>query len=351
MSTRTDLLHGQPTCSPALTDRDDRRHRLFDDPLQRESLIFLVFVPEENVGMIAYTWVNGSHEAGSMGLVFGPGNERYAQFRTEGVEVSPEADFDNWVVGPLTVRHGAAHREAHVTFEHEGVTLDYHFDATTPAFSYQDNAGGCPSWLADNRLEQSGLVHGTITIGDRVIPFDTTGHRDHSWGRRDWTAIHQYRWVNVQSGPDIAINFLDGSALDQQCTFGYVDRDGKQSPITDIAVDVSRDVEHYSYTSARFVLTDAAARTTEIVADRRGPLAVWPAGGLESHDGGGPCTINGRPGLLHVEEGWHPEFVQRRKAMMAQAFDTEEARAVLSVNRDIGSLGSAPDVQTASERR
>lgn len=350
-TTNNDLLHGQASCSPALAERDDRRHQLANDPLQRESLIFLVFVPEENVGAIAYTWVNGSHEAASMGMVFGSNNARYAQFHADGVKVSPDADFDDWNVGPLRVRHGAPHREAHVTFEHDGVALDYHFDATTPAFSYHDNTGGCPSWLADNRLEQSGLVRGSITIGDRVIPFETTGHRDHSWGRRDWTAIHQYRWVNVQSGPDIAINFLHGSALDQHYNFGYVDRDGKQSPITDIAVDIDRDVEHYSYTSARFTLTDADGRTTEILADQRGPLAVWPAGGLESHDGGGPCTVNGRPGLLHIEEGWHPEFVQRRRAMMAESFDTEESRAVLSVNRDIGSLGKAPEVKTSQDSK
>ena len=324
--------------STALTDRDDRRHKLADSPLERESLIFILFLPEHDLGVIAYTWVNGAHEAGAMGLVFGRDNERVAQFHAEGVPVSPTADFDNWQVGPLTVRHGAPHKQAHVTFEHEGVALDYHFEATTPAFTYHDNAGGCPSWLADNRLEQSGLARGTLTIGDRVIPFNTTGHRDHSWGRRDWTAIHQYRWVNVQSGSDIAINFMHGSALDQAYDFGYVDRDGKQSPITSIEVDMERDLEHFSYTAARFVLGDALGRTTEIVAKDRTALAVWPAGGLESHDAGGYCTVAGRPGLIHIEEGWHPEFVQRRKAMMAEKFDTDDAKDVLSVNRDIGSL-------------
>jgi hypothetical protein len=336
---------GRPTCSPSLTDADDRRHRLADSPLERESLIFLVFLPEEDLGVIAYTWVNGEHEAGCMGLVFGRDDQRHAQFHAEGVRVSPDADFDEWTVGPMTVRHGAPHQQAHVTFEHDGVSLDYHFEATTPAFSYHDNAGGCPRWLADNRLEQSGVVRGTLTIGDRVVPFETTGHRDHSWGNRDWTAIHQYRWVNVQSGRDIAINFMHGSALDQQYDLGYVDLDGRQGAITAIAVDVDRDIEHFSYTAARFTLEDDLGRTTVIEAGERNALAVWPAGGLESHDAGGRCTINGIPGLIHVEEGWHPEFVVRRKAMMAQDFDTAEARAALAVNRDIGSLGGVSSAQ------
>ena len=335
---------GRPACSPALTDRDDRRHRLADDPLQRESLIFILFLPEEDLGVISYTWVDGSHRAGSMGLVFGRDNERFAQFHTEGVEVSPEADFDDWTVGPLTLEHRAPHQEARIGFSHGRVSLDYTFWATTPAFSYADNTSGCPSWLADNRLEQSGLARGTITLDGREIAFDTTGHRDHSWGKRDWTAIHQYRWVNIQAGPEVSINFMHGSALDQFYEFGYVDIDGQQAAITSIDVDIDRDLEHYSYTAARFVIEDALGRTTEVQATARSALAVWPAGGLESHDGGGPCTVAGRAGLLHIEEGWHPEFVTRRKAMMVERFDSDEARAALAVNRDIGTL----DANTAA---
>lgn len=321
-----------------LTDRDDRRHTLKNTPLERESLIFILFLPDEDIGVIAYSWVDGEHRAGSMGLVFGRDNERITQFHTEGVEVSPDADFDDWSVGPISIRHGEPHKSAHVTFTHDGVELDLRFTATTPAFTYHDNPGGYPTWLADNRLEQSGLAKGHLQIGDRIIPFDTTGHRDHSWGRRDWTAIHQYRWVNVQAGSEIAINFLEGAALDRHYQLGYVDRDGKQAAITSIDIDIERDSEHYSYTAARFSLVDDLGRTTEITADRRDALAVWPAGGLQSHDAGGPCIVAGQPGRIHIEEGWRPDFVAQRKAMLAEQFDSAEARAVLSTNKGVGLL-------------
>ena len=323
--------------STKLTDLDDRRHRLDDSPIARESLIFLVFLPEENLGVIAYTWVNGESKAGSMMLVFGEENERLAQFHTEGVPVSREADFDDWTVGPLSVRHGEAHKTAHVQYEHEGVSLDYHFEATTPAFTYHDNDDGCPDFLAKNRLEQSGLVRGTLTIGDRVVPFNTTGHRDHSWGSRDWTAFHHYKWVNIQAGSDISINLMHGLALDQLYQFGYVDRDGVQAPISSIKASIDRDDETYSYTSAQFILTDKLGRTTEVTAGNRTSLAVWPAGGLESHDAAGPCTVAGLEGIIHIEEGWQPEFVARRIAR-AKSFKTEEGKKLLAVNSDVGSL-------------
>ncbi len=329
-----------PSRPHALTDRDDRRHRLDASPLARESLIFLLFLPEEELGVIAYTWVDGEGNAGSMGLVFGPDDRRYARFHVEGVDMPEDADFDDWTVGPLHVAHGVPHQDAHVTFEYEGVSLDYNFQASTPAFTYHDNRDGCPAFLADNRLEQSGTVHGTLTIGDRVVEFDTTGHRDHSWGTRDWTAFHHYKWINIQA-PGIAVNLMHGLAVDQLWQLGYVDRDGQQSPIVSIDARLERDAEHWSYTSLELTLVDELGRTTEVTGGPRTSLAVWPAGGLQSHDAAGPCVVAGVPGIVHVEEGWRPDFVAQRKAVAAAAFDTEAGRAMLSTNRAVGAAAQS----------
>ncbi|WP_214364877.1 hypothetical protein [Pseudonocardia sp. H11422] len=295
-----------------LTDADDRRHRLNPGPLARESLIFLLFLPEENLGMIAYTWVDGESVAGSMVTVFGQDDERLVHHVVQGVEMDRAADFTDWQVGPLRVRHGEPHKHAHVTFEHEGVSLDYRFEAINEAFSYHDNRDGCPGFLADDRLEQCGLVTGTLTIGDRRIEFDTTGHRDHSWGTRDWTAFHHYKWVNVQAGSDVAVNFMHGLAMDRQYELGYVHRDGEQSPVVSIEAHVERDDEYYAYTSARFVVTDEKGRVTEIETGNRTSLIVWSAGGLVSRDAASTCTVAGLPGIVHVEEGWVPDFVEHR---------------------------------------
>jgi hypothetical protein len=296
-----------------LTAADDRRHRLNPGPLSRESLIFLLFLPEENLGMIAYTWVDGEGVASSMITVFGEDDQRLVHLVTSDVPMPPDADFTDWRVGPMRVQHGEPHKDARVTFEQDGVSLDYHFEAINEAFSYHDNADGCPAFLADDRLEQCGRVRGTLTIGDRRIEFDTTGHRDHSWGIRDWTAFHHYKWVNVQSDTgDVAVNFMHGLAMDREYELGYVHRDGEQSPVVSIRANVERDDEFYAYTSARFVLTDVKGRVTEIETGNRTSLIVWPAGGLVSRDAASRCTVAGEPGLIHIEEGWVPVFVEHR---------------------------------------
>jgi hypothetical protein len=300
-----------------LTDVDDRRHRLTPGTFARESLIFTLFLPEEHLGVIAYTWVTGDSVASSMIAVFGEDDERLLFHLADGIPISPDADFTDWTVGPMTVRHGAPHQFAHVTFEHEGASLDYTFQATCAPFSYHDNADGCPTFLADDRLEQSGRVSGRLVIDGRTIDFDTTGHRDHSWGTRDWMAFHHYKWVNVQAGSDIAINFMHGLAMDRLYTLGYVHRDGELSPIAKIDARIERDDEFYAYTSAHIVLTDEKGRVTEIETGDRTSLIIWPAGGLVSRDGASRCTVAGQPGIVHIEEGWVPEFVERRIAIAA----------------------------------
>jgi hypothetical protein len=325
----------------ALTDRDDRRHSLPASSLARESLIFLLFLPEENLGCIAYTWVDGAGSAGSMALVFGEDDDQLFKFHTEGVPMPADADFDDWRVGALHVAHGAPHRDARVRFDEtdaEGrrFALDYAFEAMTPAFTYHDNPDGCPVVLADNRLEQSGRVHGVITVAGREIPFETTGHRDHSWGTRDWTAFHHYKWVNVQTPSGTAINFMHGMIIDRLYELGYVDKDGRQSPIVSIDADIERDAEYFGYVSADFTLIDADGRTTRVTGGPRTSLAVWPAGGLVSHDAAGTCEVDGEPGLMHIEEGWDPQFVTRRKAVLVGDFTTDAGQRLLAANRGVG---------------
>ena len=94
-------------------------------------------------------------------------------------------------------------------------------------------------------------------------------------------------------------------------------------------------VQTYSYTSAQVEVVDQLGRTTSVSAHERTALAVWPAGGLESHDAAGLRTVAGGPGLIHIKEGWHAEFVERRKAMLDSDFDYEAAKRALSVNRDV----------------
>ena len=51
----------------------DGRHALPDKAHARESIPYIVVLPEHGIAFFTYTWVNGNSEAGAALAVFGPG--------------------------------------------------------------------------------------------------------------------------------------------------------------------------------------------------------------------------------------------------------------------------------------
>jgi hypothetical protein len=59
--------------------------------------------------------------------------------------------------------------------------------------------------FAKAHYEQHMAVRGTVDIDGDVIEIDGLGLRDHSWGPRYWQAIHRYRWLTINFGPDFGM--------------------------------------------------------------------------------------------------------------------------------------------------
>ena len=217
----------------SLDPAHDARHRLDHTPNARESLAFVVGIAEAQVAFIAYTWVNDQSRAGAALAVFGPGVGGEPIFEAcDGIEVPREMGFDSWSVGPMTVRHGEPLVGAEIAFAGERASVSYRFSGMHDAYNYGQSPGGCPWYLADDRFEQSGWVTGTLTIGDREIPFDQTGHRDHSWGTRNWGAIQHWKWIWAQTPAGAAVHVIETIGLGERRVIGYVHKDGVTAEVT-----------------------------------------------------------------------------------------------------------------------
>ena len=59
--------------------------------------------------------------------------------------------------------------------------------------------------FAKAHYEQHMKVHGTVEVDGEVMQIDGLGLRDHSWGPRYWQAIHSYRWLTINFGPDFGM--------------------------------------------------------------------------------------------------------------------------------------------------
>src|SRR5216117_2100895 len=68
--------------------------------------------------------------------------------------------------------HGKDSETADLTFEGDGASVEYRFEATSPAYLYSCHPDGSPSFIADDRHEQAGRISGVLRFNGREIPFD-----------------------------------------------------------------------------------------------------------------------------------------------------------------------------------
>jgi hypothetical protein len=295
-----------------LEPKDDFRHPLPDRPHARESLFYNLLLPGEGLLVMFYTWVDGQDRAGHLFAVAGEDNERLAFSATDGVPAGGR-DFSDWEVDGLRVRHTDALKTAELSFDAGDVSYRATFEALHAPFSYHDNDDGCPDFLADDRFEQSGRVTGSLTIGDRTVSFDTTAHRDHSWGTRDWDTIQDWKWISAQAQDGVTFNAMLLHARGENWNCGYISRDGKLSAIVDVRVKADYDANWWQ-TGGEIILRDADGGVTTVSAARFALFRFEAGERIVMHEAGCTGTIDGVPALIHLEAGWERSYAALQAA-------------------------------------
>lgn len=302
----------------AIAPHHDGRHTLPDLPTARESTPYLFVIPEEQIAVIVYTWVSKDSMAGAVLAMFGPGvgPEPIKQFIADR-PVPPDMDFDDWRIEGFSLRQDLQFKRGEVSWHTEAAAVDFTFEAFHPPYSYGTAPQGCPSYLAEDRIEQAGTVKGTLRLGTREIAFETTGHRDHSWGTRDWIPFQQYEWFLGQAGPEVGVHFLRYQALGRTHLYGYVFKDGLMSRITALELTVDYDPAFWQ-TGYRAAITDAAGRATALSGKIFGNHCLVPNLPLSLNEGAGPALIDGRAGTGWIECGWPTAYLEHIRTISAR---------------------------------
>jgi hypothetical protein len=288
-------------------------------PHARESLLLTAPIPEERLLVFLYLWREGGDRWGRFVFVGGPDMETpLFVSHLDGAEFAGE-DLRDFTVGGLHWRQPEPLRVAEVDFSErsasgtsigtaEELTLSVRFEGIHEPFSWHDNADGCPDWVAHNRYEQSGLTRGVLTLGERRVEFTGAGHRDHSWGSRNWNMLQHWKWMNAAT-PDGAtsLHAMIMSVKGETLVNGYLYRDGLLSPIAAAHASATLDERMYHRAlSGRF--TDEAGREMTLECEY---AAGWsmPIQHLLLNEIGMTATLDGRPAVAHVELGWPADYV------------------------------------------
>lgn len=311
------------------------RHVFFDadaDEGFRESLAYLLPLPALGLGIIVYTFVHaagrdGMGRAGSMAIVYGPGVDETVSEVTDGILVPDEMDFDDWRVGHITLSAARDMMTTDLRFAGDRIVLEYRFEGINQPFAFLRHPGGCPSWLADDRTEQGGRVVGILTLDGVRHEFDTFGHRDHSWGMRDWGGATHWKWWNLMAS-DVSIHCMELQFLGRTTLHGYVHRDGVTSVITDYDVDVTFD-DQVMHTALDGTFTDEDGRLTR-ARTWRGADLHWPVSPhLTLHEAGMHAEIEGVAGAAYIEMAWPPAYITHHAAT------TDDEDGALTVDRPV----------------
>lgn len=296
--------------------QDFLRHDISGTPHARESLVYHVHLRDEGV-LSMYTWVYADGRAEAASAMFGPAAGDKAVFETsEATTVGADVDFTDWKIGTFHLADGDP-ASAHLQLHGERLAVDYHFEAMHPAFLYstgrEDRDEALPRFAATDRYEQSGRVRGTIRLDDRTIEFDALGHRDHSWGRRDWLSMQHYKWAAIQAD-DSAVNLFYIEGEGRSWHLGYVYRDGELAPITHVQVQERYD-DRWVQDEVDLAIVDATGRRTAVRTERIG-RHEYPVGDGDYKlvDTAVHAAIEGRDGVGYLDWGWPRDYLRHLRS-------------------------------------
>ena len=295
-----------------LRPEDDLRHEMPDSEFARESLYYSVPLPEEKLFIEGYCTLKTDDTANRLLLVWGdPDDVGYDPLVLDLDEGSIQGDdLDDFRVDGMHIRQPEVLRTTELTFKSDENTWDYSYRAVHEAFDYERNANGCPKMVAENRYEQAGLASGQVTFDKRTVSYsEVLGHRDHSWGVRDWQSIMHWKFWMAQTGEDEAVNYFLSWAHGRAFDNGFIYRDGEVSPVVACArADVEYD-DQWFQRRFEFKVEDELGRTATVTGERfAGGFLDW--GGVVMGESVFNVEVDGRPGVSYLETGWPPGYLE-----------------------------------------
>ncbi|MFX1450000.1 MAG: hypothetical protein ACFFCM_04095 [Promethearchaeota archaeon] len=165
-----------------------------------------------------------------------------------------------------------------VKYEDKKFKLDMTFDARFPVFNYLSHEDPLESLekygvdllkvAAQQHYEQGMKAKGTLLIKKtgETRNIDCLGHRDHSWGTRDWVTIDRWNWISAQF-EDKTINIARVEVLGKVIQTGFISTKDRNLHIKNVEVTTKTKEDGKTPVSSTFELTDETGNKTTLVSN------------------------------------------------------------------------------------
>ncbi len=166
------------------------------------------------------------------------------------------------------------------------------------------------------RIEQGGILTGSLSVGEKQFDIDMRGIRDHSWGKRDWTYLNRYLWtvmaldeeLNVAGVPFryLAVSPVDYGDSFKRLSSGWLAGKNSVLPVTFCTdpVEIGSDGVIPSRFALRFRVPGSELLTLEL--ERRQPEMSWLVqnSSFEINEAWCGFTLEGKKGFGLSEFGY-----------------------------------------------
>jgi len=251
-----------------LNDRDEHLHTPKKVPLWRESYYFNLMDPKNkifSVSTMGYMPTEGESHFFSTLYV---DDNLYTHINYQKLKNVSEIK-ENPSDGAQSFTILKELKEWKIQLKKRNFQLDYVWTGRFPVYEYP---GGwqISGVLEQQHYEQSGKVKGAVTFKDGTIrKIEGFGHRDHSWGLRNWVKIDEWYWTSVQfENGELALNCWLNVVNGRHYTHGFLSSAKQNIPITKIEVQTQFQADNpQNPKSAIFLLTDKNGKTYELTAE------------------------------------------------------------------------------------
>ncbi len=129
------------------------------------------------------------------------------------------------------------------------------------------------SKYASEHYEQVGTCTGELEIDGKKITVEGSGHRDHSWGTRQYEAMTKWTWLTGQFDGNVAFNLARVVMYSLDIMSGFICREGKNYPLRRAHLETEFEADGLTQKHILCRLEDVSGWEMEIVGT---PLNIAP---------------------------------------------------------------------------